>query len=154
MVSGLLLQEIVELRVGRNMALYAVPINLSYTPVITGSGTAGSGTYTTNVGGYTIINNICFYWLNITMTAHTGTGNFQVSLPPFTSVNVTNGRWAFNIALVDNMTSPVTTYVTGAMTNNATNILLQSETIQTGVNGALALDVACSIQGSGWYNIY
>lgn len=53
----------------------------SYTPVIAGTSTAGSGTYTTQTGRYTRIGNLVHFTARLVWTAHTGTGAMVVSLP-------------------------------------------------------------------------
>ena len=131
-----------------------VSTNIAYTPVISGSTTAGTGTYTGGAasGGYSIVGNICHFWFNSTITAHTGTGNFQLSLP-ITAATITNGRWGITIGYLDAMTSPASTYVTGVISSAGTVMALQSAVVAGGAGTALVLDVAHSIQGSGWYNI-
>lgn len=53
----------------------------SYTPVITGASTSGSGTYTTQEGYYSKIGNVVTFQANLVWTAHTGTGQMQLSIP-------------------------------------------------------------------------
>ncbi len=56
----------------------------TWTPVIIGTTTAGTGTYTTQTGSYTKIGNQVTLHLTLTWTAHTGTGNMRISGLPFT----------------------------------------------------------------------
>lgn len=62
-----------------------------YTPTYTGETTAGVTTYAANgqVGHYTRIGRLVFFYGRVEWTAATGTGNANVSLP-FTPANVTN----------------------------------------------------------------
>ena len=53
----------------------------TFTPVVSGSTTAGTGTYTTQLGRYTRIGNRVFYTVNIVWSGHTGTGTLRISLP-------------------------------------------------------------------------
>lgn len=54
----------------------------SYTPVVTGSSTAGTGTYTIQYGRWRRIGKIVFFRTEISVAAgHTGTGMIQVGLP-------------------------------------------------------------------------
>lgn len=135
------------------MPLYQSPVNIAYTPVISGSGTAGAGTYITQVGGYSLNGSVCFFWFNLGISAHTGTGNYQISLP-FTSSAVTSGRWGVTIGYIDGMTSPALTTVTALIQASSAVITLQSATVAGGAGAALAIDAVNAIQGSGWYNIY
>lgn len=56
----------------------------SFTPTIVGTTTAGTGTYTVQLGRYTRIGNRVLFSAYITWTAHTGTGNMRISGLPFT----------------------------------------------------------------------
>lgn len=57
----------------------------TFTPVAIGTTTAGTGTYTTQLGRYTRIGNRVFYTLTIGWSAHTGAGNLLIGGLPFTS---------------------------------------------------------------------
>jgi hypothetical protein len=62
----------------------------TWTPTISGSTTAGSGTYTVQVGRYTKVGNLVTVTGVITWTAHTGTGSIFLTGLPFTSANIVN----------------------------------------------------------------
>jgi len=73
---------------GQEGSYYAVaPIESTFTPVIEGSTTAGTGTYTTQSGSYQKIGNWVSFRILLDWTAHTGTGNFIISGLPFTAAN-------------------------------------------------------------------
>ena len=57
----------------------------TWTPVVTGSSTAGTGTYSSQEGCYTKIGNMVIAHCFITWSAHTGTGDFTITGLPFTS---------------------------------------------------------------------
>lgn len=57
----------------------------TFTPVVSGTGTAGAATYTAQVGIYTKIGNVVIFRLLMSWSAHTGTGNLTVSGLPFSS---------------------------------------------------------------------
>jgi len=59
----------------------------TWTPIIRGSSSAGTGTYTTQQGTYTKIGNMVKFQAEITWTSHTGTGQLEVRNYPFTSTN-------------------------------------------------------------------
>lgn len=59
----------------------------TFTPVIIGSSSAGTGTYTTQAGSYTKIGNRVFFSLYLVWSAHTGTGYMIVDGLPFTIAN-------------------------------------------------------------------
>lgn len=58
-----------------------------FTPVITGTTIAGTGTYTTQIGNWTKIGNTISYFIDLAWTAHTGTGNMNITGMPFTAAN-------------------------------------------------------------------
>ena len=53
----------------------------TWTPVMTGNATPGTGTYTTQSGYFTRIGRTVFVQCTIAWTAHTGTGSMYISLP-------------------------------------------------------------------------
>jgi len=56
----------------------------TFTPIIEGTTTAGTGTYTNQIGNYTKIGNVCTFTILLGITAHTGTGSMKVPNLPFT----------------------------------------------------------------------
>lgn len=50
----------------------------TFTPVLTGTSTAGVGTYTTQSGQYSVIGDRLFFDIALVWTAHTGTGSFVI----------------------------------------------------------------------------
>ena len=64
--------------------------SFTFTPAVSGSSTAGTGTYTTNYqNGYgNIVNNLVFFTVKLLWTAHTGSGNIQVTGFPFNVTQV------------------------------------------------------------------
>lgn len=62
----------------------------TWVPVITGSGSAGTGTYTAQNGYYTRIGNMIFMQVHVSWSAHTGTGDMLVTNLPFSARASTN----------------------------------------------------------------
>lgn len=56
----------------------------TWTPVIEGTTSAGTGTYVVQSGRYTKVGNRVFFDCNVAWNAHTGTGNMFLSGFPFT----------------------------------------------------------------------
>jgi len=54
-----------------------------FTPVIVGTTSAGSGTYTAQAGRFTRIGNVVNLWITIGWSAHTGTGNMRLTGLPY-----------------------------------------------------------------------
>ena len=55
----------------------------TWTPVIIGTTTAGTGTYTTQIGTYTKVGRQVTVNVELQWTAHTGTGNMRIQALPF-----------------------------------------------------------------------
>lgn len=62
----------------------------TFTPTIIGSSTAGTGTYSNQIGRYTKIGNRVHFTIYFVWSAHTGTGNMRVSGLPFSSNGTVN----------------------------------------------------------------
>ena len=76
----------------------------TWTPTISGSTSAGTGTYSVQVGRYTKICNRVWVDARISWSAHTGTGNLYITGLTFASANISNYRavaslYPVNIAL-------------------------------------------------------
>ena len=70
----------------------------TFTPVVNGSTTTGTGTYSIQLGRYTKIGNVVNFYINLAWSAHTGTGNFNpISGLPYTAANVTNNYSALAV---------------------------------------------------------
>lgn len=80
--------------------LNPTPQEGSWTPVIAGLSTAGTQTYSTQVGRYIRDRNLVTVWCTVTMTAVDGTtaGNLIVTGLPFTSSNVSGLVYSGNVA--------------------------------------------------------
>lgn len=116
----------------------------TFTPVVKGSTTAGTGTYTAQQGFYTRIGNRCWFNLNLVWTATTGTGNMQIGGLPFTA-NAATGN---NAAVV---------YHTASATVPSTSLLyVLAGAAVIGVDtangaGQLAIPATGSLYVSGHY---
>ena len=120
----------------------------SFTPTVSGTTAAGTGTYTTQVGTYTRVSNVVFFSLNVTWTAHTGTGNMRIDGLP--------------VAAIAGLQCPVSLAISD-VTLTAGNVLgarVPASTTQVSLvqyptgGGALAnvpMDTAGTIQLTGFY---
>jgi len=120
-------------------------IERSFTPVISGSSTAGVGTYTSRSGTYTITDNIVYFQLECTWSAHTGTGNILISGFPYAAQNSEPQPtgWVFTDGLT------ITGQATFGLVGNTTSGPLGA--VNNGTYSAVALDTAASIRISGFY---
>ncbi len=115
--------------------------NVVWTPVITGVGAAGVGTYSVQAGFYTRIGNMVFLTATITWSAHTGTGDMTITGLPFACRNSSNYK-PQGVLNTISITLPATTVeVVGMLAANVSVITLQS--IQdAGVNSAIQMSNA------------
>ena len=76
----------------------------TFTATVVGGTTAGTGTYSRQVGVYTKIGNLvtCHVWIQ--WSTHTGTGDLYFGGFPFTSTGTTNYRASGVIAYFENLT--------------------------------------------------
>lgn len=75
---------------GSNIKMPDYDDGTSWVPTVSGSSSAGVGTYTTQVGIYSIVGNLIFATAEIVWSAHTGTGNLLITNLPFTVRNLAN----------------------------------------------------------------
>jgi Pectate lyase superfamily protein len=94
----------------------------TFTPVVSGTSTAGTGTYTTQSGTVVQTGNTVHVQMEITWTAHTGTGNTVITGIPttFTPASFTPRRVALVIPAFA-VTGPI---VYGYLNGSTTNITL------------------------------
>jgi hypothetical protein len=76
----------IKLGTGSTLANY---VTGTFTPVVEGTGTAGTGTYTTQSGTYTRIGNRVFVSFKVAWSAHTGVGNLFITGLPVTGASAT-----------------------------------------------------------------
>lgn len=123
----------------------------TWTPTVSGTGTAGSGSYSVQVGRYIKVGRLVFVHAYITITAHTGTGNLIGGGLPFTSANVTSGNSSFSVGYVNNLTLSAN-HVLSLYTNpNATTFEFASMIVGGGGAGSVAMDTAFTVLFAGCY---
>jgi len=112
----------------------------SFTPVVSGDGVAGVGTYTTQTGQYLRVGNTVKFTIRLIWTAHTGTGNFApITGLPFTAAsgntNVVSVYWS---GLTTGANKIVGTYVPGS----TASITISMIDISAGTASFLPFDTA------------
>ena len=134
------------------------PDPASFTPLLGGSSTDGTATYTTQFGRYIRMGAVCFFRLTIVGNTRTvaATGDARIGPLPFTAINVTNGHMPVTLDTLNNINLLATTVqLTARIPPNTTYI----ELIENPDNGAVSLLPAGSwaattaIRISGWYEI-
>jgi hypothetical protein len=120
----------------------------TFTPIIIGTTTAGTGTYTTNSGRYTKIGDLVYIQLQIDQTNHTGTGNMRITGLPFTSQS---GQQSPFVTTFNNLALTAGYFGASALGSNFGTIKLSQ--YPTGGGGAafVPMDTSCYIELAGCY---
>ena len=120
---------------------------------IVGSTTAGVGTYTnTPVGRYTKIGNRVFIHGNATWTAHTGTGNLEISGLPFPIKNALLHEPVYTVYSTDIALTASNT-ITAISSVNTTTVKVRQLPVGGGAQTAVPIDTAGQIIISGHYEV-
>ncbi len=115
----------------------------TWVPVITGTGSAGTGTYSVQSGYYTRIGNMIFSSLTITWSAHTGTGDMTITGFPFPARNSSNYTPEATV-LLSNILLPIGTIGVGASISANTSIV----SLYGVINSAALSPIQMSATGS------
>lgn len=120
----------------------------TFTPTIVGTSTAGTGTYSSQSGRYTKIGRTVFFYVKLAWSAHTGTGNMQVSGLPFTAGGYNEPCTFMHGGLSLTAGNVIQGYVTG------TTVDLTQVPTGGGSNVAIPIDTAVTyLYVSGQYDI-
>lgn len=117
----------------------------TFTPTISGTTSAGAGTYTTQIGIYTKIGRLVAIILNMVWTAHTGTGNMSGGGLPFAagaSYEIPCSVWFQNLTY--------TTTLLVRINASATTFSLNGNASGAAAT-AIAMDTAASLYMAGVY---
>jgi hypothetical protein len=122
----------------------------TWTPTIVGQSSGGTGTYTSQSGGYRKVGGMVQAWFQVGISAHTGAGVIDIEGFPFTSAN--DGLAQVGTAATLDMTYTAAGVPIVRMTANSAKANLQ--TIADGANWtsqSLATDTVFTIYGSICY---
>jgi len=134
---------------GGALSSYVLPT--SFTPTVVGTTTAGAGTYTTQTGWYQRIGDVVYFSVNLTWTAHTGTGNLRIDgLPIASSANNGITQLSGNF---QNIVLTAGNYGIAAITASSSSISLVQSPTGGGGNTAIAMDTAGTINVTGLYRV-
>lgn len=123
-----------------------------FTPTIVGVTTAGVGTYTRQMGRYTKIGNVVYYRINVTWTAHTGTGNMLVGALPFTS-NGNSGNDPPCTTYIHNITLTASNVAQCFVSQSSTQIVIAQYPAGGGASTVVPIAAAGQILLEGHYEI-
>lgn len=119
----------------------------AFTPVLRGTTTAGTGTYTSQLGTYVRVGPLVSFQLLLDWSAHTGTGNMEITGFPFAAKTgePISDFWVFASAIT--ITGQATFGVSSAQTFGAVGA------VNNGAYSALAMDAAGLLRITGSYLI-
>jgi hypothetical protein len=120
-------------------------VTMPFTPVIRGTTSAGTGTYTIQDGSYVKNGNIVSFQLVVDWSAHTGTGNIEITGFPYQAVNdeptPTGWVWANGLAI----TGQGTLGMIGGQTYGALGA------VNNGAYSPVPIDTAATLRITGFY---
>lgn len=126
----------------------------TFTPVILGASTAGTGTYSTQTGRYQRVGRTVFVEMYIVWTAHTGTGIVQISGIPFAANAAVTGYPMQGVSIGSFLVATATQYafyaVGGTSLINCYGYIVSTGTL---VNSSLASNTNSQLFVSGSYEI-
>jgi hypothetical protein len=115
----------------------------AWTPVVVGTSTAGTGTYSIQVGRYTKIGNTVTAHFHLAWSAHTGTGSMVISGLPVLPANV-NDLYPSSSLYVNNLTTSGIPVLLVSRNEATAPIYF----INNGTAGGLPMDTAASLISS------
>lgn len=120
----------------------------TFTPAISGTTTAGTGTYSIQQGKYTKIGNLFSFYIYLTWSTHTGTGNMTVTGLPF---SVASGPAITVFAWHNQLSLTASNVIQPSMTATTSTITIQQIPVGGGVFSAVPMDTNTALILSGSY---
>ena len=125
------------------------PIVSTFTPALIGVSSAGAGTYTAQVGRYTKVYNLVYYYIYLAWSAHSGTGNMRITGLPYTSLDTTNVAY---FAPVMQSSLTYSGDIIARVNNNASTIDLLYQSSGNALSN-VSMDTSASITINGFFEI-
>ena len=123
----------------------------TWTPVIIGTGTAGTGTYSVQNGRYTKIGNRVYFGVYCVWSAHTGTGDMTMGGLPFTS---SSSNFTGVSIRYSNLTCSAGYICTPIVADNRSDIVFQQSAVGAAASAlGQSLDVSADVIMAGHYFI-
>lgn len=113
-----------------------------FTPTVSGTSTAGAATYTGQAGSYVRIGDLVHVQIIVSWSAHTGTGNIQISGLPFSTQVGTYGFAAFSVIYSGLVVGSGLQLGASFETDNSTTIRLYACDPAGGAIASVAMDTA------------
>jgi hypothetical protein len=126
----------------------------TFTPTISGSTSAGTGTYSGQLGRYTKIGNRVSVDILLIWSAHTGTGDMQVTDLPFTIKNIVSGyNPSAIIGVASDITLTASNVMAGVGITNTSYIRLDQYPVGGGTQTRVSIDTSASLAISINYEV-
>jgi hypothetical protein len=117
----------------------------TFTPTISGSTSAGAGSYDVQQGTYTKIGNLVTLNARMAWSAHTGTGNLEFTNYPFTSINTTNYRASGTFGAFSNVALTANNVALFLMVPNENKSIVSQYPVGGGAPSNVPMDTAGSV---------
>ena len=126
--------------------------NTTFNPVVEGETSAGTATYTTQVGQFVRVGNSVNFTLQVEWSNHTGTGNLLIGGLPFTSLDRGSLDYVFPVSTDGTITYTNYDNLISKMSSNSNQITLHTED-GAGNTGQLSVPSSGKVLISGQYFI-
>lgn len=123
----------------------------TWTPTVRGTTIAGAVTYSFQQGRYTKMGNLVFIELTVSWTAHSGTGQLQISNFPFSQNSGYNGSSIFASWGLGFTMSANTQLLVGNMTSGTSAVGLREYPLAGGTPAGISVSATGNISISGTY---
>jgi hypothetical protein len=123
----------------------------TWTPAVSGTSTAGTGTYNARGGIYTKVGKVITVQCYINLVSHTGTGNISITGLPFTSSTGANDYASVTIGYLDNCALTALNYPLAFISPNTTAILMAQSPVGGGALSQVPMDTSFSIMLTATY---
>jgi hypothetical protein len=123
----------------------------TFTPSIVGGTTSGTGTYDYQIGTYTKIGNMVYFYCRCSWSAHTGSGTMSFAGLPFTISSDTVGSTSVYIETAVTLTA--LNVLQMRLTPSTTNVLFAQYATGGSNASAVAFDTSADVRISGQYRI-
>lgn len=124
----------------------------TWTPVIIGSTSAGSASYTDQDGRYTKIGRMVYIECYVEWSGGTGTGGLRIDGLPFTSANIDTFP-SLAIGALNNVPLTAANVPMAYVNKNSDQIVMWQSPIAGGTSVAVPYDAAGGIQVAGCYTV-
>ena len=127
----------------------------AFTPTVYGSSTAGSPTYSYNVGKYVKVGGLVHFQLRVGISALGGaSGNLYIGNLPFANVSDNNAQSSVSVGYNGGLTGGLSGVVGGYIPNSGSNIVLRDSIAGGTENNLQCSDTSWNLMISGTYRTY